>query len=153
MVNSVERHSALSKRQAIRFVCLFVFLAAAVVAPLHGQSKRSRPAPQYLQLGAPDQDKGKRILDSFRHKGLYAGDNYFEFELRVMPRRGAEKTVQGRLWTGDNENGPVSRYVLAPGVKGMEDRLLVQNGRARLKATECVILSPWCARELRAGMR
>lgn len=114
-------------RQTALVVCLFCF---AGVLSAHGQSKRFRPAPQYLQIGKPDQAEGKRILEDFRQRGFYAGDYYFEFELRVMPRRGAERTVQGRMWGSRNDQGPISRVAVAPGVQGQEQRLLVQNGPA-----------------------
>jgi hypothetical protein len=122
-----ELNSARFLRQTTSVVCLFL-LAGGGIAPVHAQSRQPRPAPQYLQLGKPDQEKGRAVLEQFRRNGVYAGDNYFEFELRVMPRRGKEKTVPGRLWTGDAETGPVSRYVLFPGVADQEQRVLVQNG-------------------------
>jgi hypothetical protein len=115
------------KRQAIWFVCLFALYALSSRSA-DAQPRRFRPQPQYLQIGTPDQDKGRKILESFRSRGVYAGDNYFEFELRILPRRGAEKSIQGKLWTGDNPQGPVSRIILSPGVAGAEERLLVQSG-------------------------
>jgi hypothetical protein len=56
------------------------------------------------------------------------GDYYWEFELRRMPRRGEELVVPGRMWGSRNENGPITRIVLSPGVQASERRLLVQNG-------------------------
>ena len=45
----------------------------------------------------------------------------------MLPRRGDEHVVQGRLWGGRNDRGPVSRVILQPG-EAKERRLLVQNG-------------------------
>lgn len=106
--------------------CLFLF-AALSAGPLAAQSRHSRPNPEYLQLGKPDQEKGRRILQAFRDRGMYAGDNYFEFDLRVMPRRAEERTVPGRMWTGEKDGHPVFRFVIHPGVKDHERRMLVHN--------------------------
>lgn len=103
-------------------VCLCVALGT-----LSGQQKRFRPSPEYGQLGAPDQAEGRRILEEFRTKGI-SGEYYLEFQLRVMPRRGAERLVPGRLWGARNDRGPISRLALFPGSKSSEQRLLVQNG-------------------------
>lgn len=97
-------------------------------ATAQGPSRRYRPAPEYVQVGKPDQEQGKRVLDEFRKQGLYSGNCYFDFELRVMPRRGEEHVVQGRLWVSQNERGPITRIVIFPGVVQNETRLLVQNG-------------------------
>ena len=113
-------------RQAASGACLFLFAAISAV-PLAAQSRHHRPNPEYLQLGKPDQEKGRRILQTFRERGMYAGDNYFEFELRVMPRRGEERTVPGRMWTGEKDGKPVFRFVTHPGVAGHEHRMLVHN--------------------------
>ncbi|MGH7995229.1 MAG: outer membrane lipoprotein-sorting protein, partial [Opitutaceae bacterium] len=48
---------------------------------------------------------------------------YFEFMLRSLPRRGAEKDFPGRLWAGRNSQGPVWRIELDGG-----PRFLVQDG-------------------------
>ncbi|WP_404422740.1 hypothetical protein [Nibricoccus sp. IMCC34717] len=112
-------------RQVISRTCLF----AALVLPLAVQAqqhKRSRPAPQFSQFTAPDQAKGREILEDFRQRGL--GDGYFEFELRYLPRRGDERIIPGRMWLGRNETGPVSRTSLWPDDATREQRLLVQNG-------------------------
>lgn len=65
-----------------------------------------------------------------------AGDYYLEFELRVLPRRGEESRIPGRLWGGRNRDGNISRLSLqlpaAAGASataaGAEKRLLVQGG-------------------------
>jgi hypothetical protein len=106
--------------------CLLFFLIA-VASPIAAQGKRFRPQPQYLQFGEPDQAEGRRLIEDFRERGL-AGEYYLEFSLRVMPRRGAERLVPGRLWGGRNERGPIARLALSPGVAAAERRLLIQNG-------------------------
>jgi hypothetical protein len=105
--------------------CLVVF-SAGLTGESFAQSHRYRPPAQYLQLAKPDQAEGRRILEDFRRKGI-AGDYYLEFALRVLPRRGDERVVQGRLWGSRNDRGPVSRVILQPG-EANERRLLVQNG-------------------------
>lgn len=57
------------------------------------------------------------------------GEYYLEFNLRVLPRRGDDYIVPGRMWGARNENGPISRVVLTPANPGTERRLLVQSGR------------------------
>lgn len=110
-------------RQAARVACL-AFLA---LAPLAAQQKGYRPLPRYVQTGVPDQAEGERILDQFRRLGI-AGDHYLEFELRVMPRRGVERRVGGRLWGGRTAAGPIWRLVLEPEPGAPEHRWLIQNG-------------------------
>jgi Outer membrane lipoprotein-sorting protein len=107
-------------------VCLSSF--AGFASSAQAQSRQYRPAPEYVQIGKPDQNEGKKIIEDFRQRGFYVGDYYFEFELRVMPRTGAERRVPARMWGSRNEKGPISRVVVAPGVVGQEARLLVQNG-------------------------
>lgn len=91
------------------------------------QPKRFRPQPQYVQIGEPDQAEGRRILDDFRMRAI-EGDYYWEFSLRVKPKRGEESFIPGRLWGSRNEKGPITRIVLWPGVAANERRLLIQNG-------------------------
>jgi len=107
-----------------------VGLVAAVLGLPGGWAQRSEhPPPRYLQLGAPDQAEGRRILEEFRGQGL-AGDYYLEFTLDVMPRQGAERVLTGRLWGSRNAAGPVSRVSVRPeaGAAAPEERLLVQSG-------------------------
>ncbi len=111
-------------RQAATVACL-AFLAVA--APANAQQKGYRPLPRYVQTAAPDQAEGARILEQFRSVGI-AGDHYLEFELRVMPRRGAERRIPGRLWGGRSPSGPIWRFILQPGQGAEERRWLIQNG-------------------------
>jgi len=107
----------------------FFVLAAALAAVLDGraQGKGYRPAPEYLQLGKPDQEEGRTIIAAFRQMGLAAGDFYLEFDLRVLPRRGPERVQHGLMWGSRNDQGALTRVVLKDDAGG-ERRLLVQNG-------------------------
>ena len=109
-------------------------------SPLAAQSRLNRPAPRYVQLTPPDQKQGAEILREMRAAGP-DGDYYLEFELRVLPRRGEERRIPGRLWGGRKPEGPVTRLSLRPSTaevagsaggvaatKGGEQRLLVQGG-------------------------
>ncbi len=128
-------HRFLLFRQTGSSVCLLFALALAlglVAAPsASAQSRLNRPPPRYLQLSPPDQKEGAEILGGLRAAGP-AGDYYLEFDLRVLPRRGEETRVPGRLWGGRNREGPISRLALkipaADGVTPTERRILVQGG-------------------------
>ncbi len=93
-----------------------------------GGSKRYRPQPDYVQLGAPDQEEGRRLLAELRAMGI-PGDYYLEFQLRMLPRRGEEKLYTGRLWGGRREAGAMTRLELL-GADGSETRLLILTGPA-----------------------
>lgn len=136
----MARHRSSSSRQTALSVCLLFGLLATVLGPaqLGAQSRLNRPAPRYLQLSPPDQKEGAKILREMRAAGP-DGDYYLEFELRVLPRRGDERRVPGRLWGGRNGEGPVTRLSLRPvadaaspaggvGAARAEQRLLVQGG-------------------------
>ncbi|HWA08628.1 MAG TPA: outer membrane lipoprotein-sorting protein [Opitutaceae bacterium] len=105
-----------------------ILAGAAGLAPAAMAQKGYRPPPGYLQLGKPDQAEGRRILEEFRVGGAMgiSGEYYLEFELRVLPRRGEERSYQGRLWGSSNAQGPISRVSLD--ANGAPQRLLVQNG-------------------------
>ena len=103
-------------------VCgLAFFLALTAVA-----ERRIRPEPRYAFTGSADPVEGRRILAEFRQLGL-AGDYALDFSLRVMPRRGDERTVTGRLYGTRNEAGPLSLVEFPPATEGAR-RILVQNG-------------------------
>lgn len=105
-------------------------LVAAALPVLPAQPKGFRPPPNYVTPARPDQAEGARVLAEFRTLGI-AGDYWLEFELRVLPRRGAERTVAGQLLGSRNELGPVTRLTL-PGTGGLasERRWLIQGGPA-----------------------
>ncbi len=95
--------------------------------PIANAQPRYQPPPQYLQLGKPDQEQGRQILEEFRGRGI-AGDYYLEFELRVMPRHGPEQVRRGHLRGTRNAAGPVFRVSVRADGAGPEVRLLVQGG-------------------------
>ena len=107
----------------------FFVLAVVLAAALDGraQGKGYSPPPQYLQLGKPDQEEGRRIIAEFRQMGLAAGDFFWEFDLHILPRRGPERVQHGQMWGTRNDQGALTRVVLKDEA-GVERRLLVQNG-------------------------
>jgi hypothetical protein len=121
-----ERSSAPA---SLRRAFFFLILGAAVLPVAVRAQRPFRPPPGYVQLGKPDQAEGRRILDQFRAAGAMgiAGDYYLGFELRVMPREGAERTFAGNLWGGRNDQGTIERVTLGGSGTGL--RLLVQNGQ------------------------
>ncbi len=85
----------------------------------------SRPAPKFLESN-PDQAEGARVLGGFREAGI-AGDYWLQFELRVMPRRGPERTLRGEILGQPGLAGPQTRLqVAAPGAP--ELRYLLHGG-------------------------
>ena len=57
------------------------------------------------------------------------GNYWLAFELRVMPRKGTEHTVQGHLLGSRNADGPITRLTLtSPGGLAAEQRWLIQGG-------------------------
>lgn len=108
-----------------------IFLVPAVVLAMTAARAQQRflPQPDYVQLSPPDQAEGRRILEEFRAKGIIAGDYFLAFQLHVLPRRGGERILTGRLWGTHNDEGPLSRMELAADPdKKTELRLLVQSG-------------------------
>ncbi len=95
---------------------------------LQAQATRYPPA-NYTAGGKADQAEGAKILSEFRQAGI-AGTYLLEFELRVMPRKGDERTLKGHLIGSRNELGPISRLSIA-GQNGVADeqRWLIQSGR------------------------
>ncbi len=94
------------------------------------QSRRVRPPPDYVQLSPPDQAEGRAILESFRRSDL-GGDCHLEFQLRVLPRRGDERLVAGRLWQQVARDGVARRVELFAGAtpdSPLALRLLLRGG-------------------------
>src|SRR5690348_6939929 len=91
------------------------FLAAGVTAvALQAGPPPNAPgnAPKaFPQFGRPDQAEGRRVLEIFRQSGI-PGEYFLEFELRVLPRRGDERVIPGRLWGSRNEQGAVNRIAI-----------------------------------------
>jgi hypothetical protein len=112
---------AITRRAFFLAILLATAVAGAAPSPVSSQ-------PAYVQLGKPDQEEGRRALAQFRSVGI-PGEYYLEFDLRVMPRRGAEQVFHGRLWGGRNAAGAVLRVSVTDG-SGRERRLLIQNGES-----------------------
>ncbi len=110
------------QRQAKFFACLL--FSVVLVGSAYAQPKRFRPQPNYAQLGKPDQAEGRKIVEDLRLRAL-PSDYFWEIELRLMPRRGDERTVPGRLWGSRNDRGPITRVELD---QAQVTRLLIQNG-------------------------
>lgn len=104
------------------FVFAFGFLTAAQLGAQ--SSKQYRPLPDYVQLGKPDPETGRKALEQFRSMGI-AGDYYLEFVLEVIPRRGAVVRYNGKLWGGRREGSDWLRLV-AKDAAGNEQRYLIQ---------------------------
>lgn len=99
-----------------------------MVAPVSAQQKNNRLLPRYLTVGKPDQAEGERRLAAWRAQGI-AGEYYLSFDLEVLPRRGATRTVAGQWWGTQNSVGPLSRiHLQPPGEETKNERLLVQSG-------------------------
>lgn len=63
--------------------------------------------------GKADQEEGARILAEFRRNTGVGGNYWMSFELRVMPRKGSERTVTGTLLgTRGESGGPLSRLTI-----------------------------------------
>jgi len=84
----------------------------------------STPAP-LRQIGAPDPAEGRAALEQLRRQGI-AGNYFLEFQLHLLPRRGDERVIPGKMWGAQNPQGPVSRVELGSGADAV--RLLIQNG-------------------------
>lgn len=87
-------------------------LLAAGVAP--AQADKFGQPQDKAASGPADQAEGARILAEFRQAQI-AGDYWLSFELRVMPRKGAERTVTGALLGTRGTGGPVTRITTGEG--------------------------------------
>lgn len=105
------------------------FLVAVLVATVSTAGAQSGRAsrPPLMQFGQPNSAEAKAALEQLRRQGI-ASDYFLELEVRIMPRRGEERRVAGRLWGGRNEIGPLTRVSLGE-AGASERRLLIQNGR------------------------
>lgn len=86
---------------------------------------RERPQPEYAGGAKPDQTEGARLLEDFRRAGI-AGTYWLAFDLKVLPRRGPERTVTGALFGTRSPAGPVTRLEIPVG--GTVERWLIQSG-------------------------
>lgn len=88
---------------------LFVLAAACCAGPLRAQADKFGQPTDRPALGRADQAEGARLLADFRKNSGIAGDYWLAFELRVMPREGAERVVTGTLFGTRGVSGPLSR--------------------------------------------
>ena len=127
-------------------------LVTALPLALFAQAAAYRPLPHFIANGKADQTEGARILGEFYRAGI-AGNYWLAFELRVMPRKGEERTLQGEMFGTRNEQGPLTRLE----INGQ--RWLIQggpqpaawcgaNGRAVLGLTAGETLQPVAGTDL-----
>lgn len=69
-----------------------------------------RPEPKFLG-GKPDQAEGAQVLATFRTVGIQ-GAYWLKFELRVMPRTGDERTLDGEMFGTQGPDGPLTRLAV-----------------------------------------
>lgn len=106
----------------------FVGVSACVLgASLSEAQSRRRPPPRYLGINEPDQAAGTRILDDMRDLSLGGLWAYQEFELRILPRRGDERRLSGRMFAKRNATGPIARIEIV-GAEAAPEVVLVQSG-------------------------
>src|SRR5688572_22004017 len=98
-------------RFAPAFIRRAFFILAVSATVLNAASPGSQHLPDLAQVGIPDAAEARRIVEQFQQAGI-VGQYYFEFELRVLPRRGAEKLLQGKLWGSRNEHGAILRIAI-----------------------------------------
>jgi len=103
----------------------FLAVLALAAAGLPAAGPAFRPAPDYVGGARPDQAEGARVLEEFRRAGI-AGDYWLSFDLRVLPRKGPERTVGGTLYGTRGDHGPLTRLEL-PAAAGPE-RWLIRSG-------------------------
>ncbi|AOS45991.1 hypothetical protein Verru16b_03082 [Lacunisphaera limnophila] len=104
------------------------------VSPVWAQPAKFGVPSEIAASGPADQAEGARILGEFRQAGI-AGDYWLAFELRVMPRHGAERTVLGALLGTRGPGGPLSRLTAGDGLwliasGPMPDAWTLENGTA-----------------------
>jgi hypothetical protein len=102
-------------------------LAALVRVSLFGACLAALVSP-FRAAELPDAPTASLLLDHFR-QSIWAEPIYAEFNLREMPRRGAEHVFHGRFWGARNERGPVTRIELDVGKGGFSHRFLIQGGQ------------------------
>ena len=88
-----------------------LLLALIALADLTAQTDRYRPAPVFVAGGNADQAEGARILSEFRQTGI-TGTYWLAFDLQILPRKGAERTVKGQLFGTPGAQGPVTRLAI-----------------------------------------
>lgn len=113
----------------MRWRCwLVIGCAAGFLGSQSDAQSRFRPPPQYKQWGEPDQAKGLTILETFRSKAVPA-PYFLEFTLRTYGKGRPDLRLEGRMYGGLNQNGPVSLLEVDDDTGPVEPiRYLIQNG-------------------------
>jgi hypothetical protein len=102
------------------------FMAGVALVAGEVSAQRAPVTPETFGNAAKiDQTEGRRILENFRSRGI-TGQYFLDFQLRVLPVRGPERLVVGRLWGTRNAQGELTR--VAVDTPAGEQRLLIQNG-------------------------
>ncbi len=101
------------------------FVAACLPAALHGGAAPATP-PELAQIGRLDAAETAALVQQFRRAGI-AGEFFLRLQLLALPRKGVERTYDGRLWGGRNDQGTIFRLELTDAA-GATHRLLIQNG-------------------------
>jgi hypothetical protein len=96
-------------------------LAGCLAATAWAQPTKFGQPEDRAASGKADQAKGADILAEFRRAGI-AGDYWLSFELRVMPRKGEERSVIGTMVGSRGATGPVSR------IEAGNERWLIESG-------------------------
>lgn len=109
---------------ALNWRAFFVFLSS--VLPGFAALPANPLPPDLPQFARATPAEAQKMLEDFQ-KGMIAGQYYLEFDLRVLPRRGEEQTLRGKLWGGQNEQGAITRVAVTDAA-GRESRFLLQNG-------------------------
>ncbi|MBA4136349.1 MAG: hypothetical protein C0518_03420 [Opitutus sp.] len=89
---------------------LFFAAAAGAASFAAAQSAPARPAPKFLG-SQPDQTEGAKILAGFRNVGIQ-GDYWLKFDLRVMPRKGDERRLEGEMFGAQGPDGPLTKLLV-----------------------------------------
>jgi hypothetical protein len=84
-------------------------------------------SPSPCRAEAPSKAEAAAFLDQFR-RSVWVEPTYAEFDLRQMPRRGAELLYHGRFWGARNERGPITRFEVFGAKDGGTRRILIQGG-------------------------
>lgn len=102
------------------------FILGGLALKLGAATPANSLPPELPQTGRPTTAEAQKIIEQFQEAGI-AGEYYLEFALRILPRRGEERILRGKLWGGRNEQGAINRISLID-AGGRETRFLLQNG-------------------------
>lgn len=115
---------------ALRRVFFWLLLLAAGLPMGAGASGPERPSSRDVGATRANQAEGAAVLRDFRAQGI-RGVYWLQFELRVLPRQGAERVVAGELFGRQGATGPLTRLSardVTPDGRAREERYLLQAG-------------------------